>query len=150
MPYSLSITRYGALAAPVNPADAFITDQWYHYDNVGNVRFIVESTDAATSAATVEWTAAYTAWGTDPEEHGTNPDPHRANTKEGDATGILNEGHRYRCLEKGMFITMDPTPGVMKNNGAIMLPPSVPIPAAAKQDLKTIHNANISRGIKEE
>ncbi len=75
-----------------------------HYNSRGDV--IAKS--AADDTAAIAWTAAYLAFGTRPEEKGTNPDPHRANTKEEDGTGLLNEGHRYRCLETGMFISRDP------------------------------------------
>jgi len=75
-----------------------------HYNSRGDV---VAKSGADTTAA-VTWAAAYLAFGTRPEEVGTNPDPQRANTKEEDGTGLLNEGHRYRCLETGMFISRDP------------------------------------------
>ncbi len=75
-----------------------------HYNARGDV--IAKST--ADPTADVTWMAAYLAFGTRPQEKGTNPDPHRANTKEEDGTGLLNEGHRYRCLETGSFITRDP------------------------------------------
>ena len=41
-------------------------------------------------------------------EWGSDPDPHRANSKEEDPTGLLNEGFRYRDLETGTFLTRDP------------------------------------------
>jgi RHS repeat-associated protein len=75
-----------------------------HYNSRGD---IVAKSDATAEAA-VTWAAAYLAFGTRPEEVGTNPDPQRANTKEEDGTGLLNEGHRYRCLETGMFVSRDP------------------------------------------
>jgi len=75
-----------------------------HYNSRGDV---VAKSGADTTAA-VTWAAAYLAFGTRPEEVGTNPDPQRANTKEEDGTGLLNEGHRYRCLETGMFVSRDP------------------------------------------
>jgi RHS repeat-associated protein len=37
-----------------------------------------------------------------------NRDRHRANTKEEDPTGLLNEGFRYRDMETGTFISRDP------------------------------------------
>jgi RHS repeat-associated protein len=39
---------------------------------------------------------------------GTNADRQRANSKDEDPTGLLNEGFRYRDLETGTFITRDP------------------------------------------
>jgi RHS repeat-associated protein len=75
-----------------------------HYNSRGDV---ITKSEATTGAA-VLWTAAYQAFGTRPEEKGTNPDPQRANTKEEDGTGLLNEGYRYRCLETGMFVSRDP------------------------------------------
>jgi RHS repeat-associated protein len=41
-------------------------------------------------------------------EGGTNPNPQKANTKDEDPTGLLNEGMRYRDLESGVFLTRDP------------------------------------------
>ena len=41
-------------------------------------------------------------------EWGSDPDPHRANSKEEDPTGLLNEGFRYRDLQTGTFLTRDP------------------------------------------
>ena len=67
---------------------------------------IVAQTDAN---GNVTWYAAYEAFGTRAQESGTNSDPHRANTKEEDiANFLLNEGHRYRDLEAGIFLTRDP------------------------------------------
>jgi RHS repeat-associated protein len=40
---------------------------------------------------------------------GTAVTRHKANTKEEDPTGLLNEGFRYRDIETGSFITRDPT-----------------------------------------
>jgi len=53
------------------------------------------------------------AFGTRPHEFNidpANPDPDRqkANSKDEDPTGLLNEGFRYRDLEAGVFITRDP------------------------------------------
>jgi len=56
----------------------------------------------------VEWQAAYQAFGTRSAESGTNLDRQRANTKDEDPTGLLNEGLRYRDLQSGVFITRDP------------------------------------------
>lgn len=57
---------------------------------------------------TVTWQATYEAFGTRTEEDGNNPDRQKANTKEEDPTGLLNEGFRYRDLATGMFISRDP------------------------------------------
>lgn len=54
------------------------------------------------------WTASYEAYGKRPIETGTNPDRQRANTKEEDPTGLLNEGFRYRDLETGVWLSRDP------------------------------------------
>jgi RHS repeat-associated protein len=56
----------------------------------------------------VTWQASYEAFGSRTQEFGSNPDRQRANTKEEDPTGLLNEGFRYRDLETGAFITRDP------------------------------------------
>ena len=56
----------------------------------------------------VTWQATYEAFGMRTAESGTNSDRQRANTKDEDPTGLLNEGFRYRDLEAGVFISRDP------------------------------------------
>ena len=56
----------------------------------------------------VTWQATYEAFGMRTAEAGTNSDRQRANTKDEDPTGLLNEGFRYRDLEAGVFISRDP------------------------------------------
>ena len=73
-----------------------------HYNSRGDV---ISATDA-TGAAT--WQGTYEAYGTRTQEAGTTADRQKANTKEEDPTGLLNEGFRYRDLETGVFITRDP------------------------------------------
>lgn len=72
------------------------------YDARGDV---VGKTDATGG---VTYRAAYDAFGTRSQEAGTTADRQRANTKDEDPTGLLNEGFRYRDLETGTFITRDP------------------------------------------
>jgi RHS repeat-associated protein len=74
--------------------------------NAYNSRGDVVSTSGATGAAT--WQAAYEAFGTRTAEDGANDERQRANTKDEDPTGLLNEGHRYRDLDAGVFISRDP------------------------------------------
>jgi len=74
--------------------------------NAYNSRGDVVSTTDATGAAT--WQAAYEAFGTRTTEGGSNTERQRANTKDEDPTGLLNEGMRYRDLEAGVFISRDP------------------------------------------
>jgi len=50
----------------------------------------------------------YEAHGTRTAQQGSNTARQRANTKEEDPTGLLNEGFRYRDLESGLFISRDP------------------------------------------
>ncbi len=73
-----------------------------HYNNRGDV---VAKTD---TGSTLTYQAAYEAYGTRSEEAGSTLDPQKANTKDEDPTGLLNEGFRYRDLETGEFITRDP------------------------------------------
>jgi len=76
------------------------------YDHY-NIRGDVVATTAASGAKT--WQGWYDAFGTHTHTSGTPPiDRQRANTKEEDPTGLLNEGFRYRDLETGVFITKDP------------------------------------------
>ena len=56
----------------------------------------------------ITWQAAYEAFGTRTQEQGITEDCQKANTKDEDPTGLLNEGMRYRDLEFGVFITRDP------------------------------------------
>lgn len=51
---------------------------------------------------------SYEAYGKRTRETGTNDDRQRANTKDEDPTGLLNEGMRYRDLETGTWLSRDP------------------------------------------
>ena len=59
-------------------------------------------------ANAITWQAAYEAFGTRTQEEGATLDRQKANTKDEDPTGLLNEGMRYRDLEFGIFLTRDP------------------------------------------
>ena len=59
-------------------------------------------------ANTITWQAAYEAFGIRTQEEGATEDRQKANTKDEDPTGLLNEGMRYRDLEFGIFLTRDP------------------------------------------
>ena len=72
------------------------------YNSRGDV---VSKTD---DTAAITWQAAYEAFGTRTQEQGTTADRQKANTKDEDPTGLLNEGMRYRDLEFGIFLTRDP------------------------------------------
>lgn len=74
--------------------------------NAYNSRGDVVSTSGDSGTAT--WQAAYEAFGTRTAEEGINGERQRANTKDEDPTGLLNEGLRYRDLEAGVFISRDP------------------------------------------
>ncbi|WP_166646941.1 RHS repeat-associated core domain-containing protein [Prosthecobacter fusiformis] len=54
------------------------------------------------------WSASYEAYGKRPAEAGTNADKQRANSKDEDPTGLLNEGFRYRDIETGVWLSRDP------------------------------------------
>ena len=56
----------------------------------------------------LSWTASYEAGGKRTLETGQNTDKQRANTKDEDPTGLLNEGFRYRDLETGVWLSRDP------------------------------------------
>ena len=62
----------------------------------------------ADQGGAVTWTASYEAFGSHKMETGTNADRQRANTKEEDPTGLLNEGFRYRDIETGTWLSRDP------------------------------------------
>ncbi|MCW1916907.1 hypothetical protein OJ996_25185, partial [Luteolibacter sp. GHJ8] len=74
--------------------------------NAYNSRGDVVSTSGDSGTAT--WQTTYEAFGTRTAEDGSNAGRQRANTKDEDPTGLLNEGHRYRDLEAGVFISRDP------------------------------------------
>ncbi|MEZ0275987.1 MAG: RHS repeat-associated core domain-containing protein, partial [Roseimicrobium sp.] len=74
--------------------------------NLSNGRGDVVAQSDSTGALT--WTASYEAYGKRPVETGSNADRQRANTKEEDPTGLLNEGFRYRDLETGVWLSKDP------------------------------------------
>ncbi len=59
-------------------------------------------------SATLTWTASYEAHGRRTVETGVNEDKQRANSKDEDPTGLLNEGFRYRDLETGVWLSRDP------------------------------------------
>ncbi len=58
--------------------------------------------------AVLTWTASYEAYGKRTKETGTNQDKQRANSKDEDPTGLLNEGFRYRDIETGVWLSRDP------------------------------------------
>ncbi|MFO1486344.1 MAG: RHS repeat-associated core domain-containing protein [Verrucomicrobiaceae bacterium] len=62
----------------------------------------------ADQSATLTWTASYEAYGKRTKETGTNLDKQRANSKDEDPTGLLNEGFRYRDIETGVWLSRDP------------------------------------------
>ncbi len=72
------------------------------YNSRGDV---VSKTD--TSGA-ITYQASYEAYGTRTQEKGATLDRQKANTKDEDPTGLLNEYKRYRDLEFGIFLTRDP------------------------------------------
>ncbi|RBP35123.1 RHS repeat-associated protein [Roseimicrobium gellanilyticum] len=74
--------------------------------NLSNGRGDVVAQSDATGDLT--WTASYEAYGKRPVETGSNADRQRANTKEEDPTGLLNEGFRYRDLETDVWLSKDP------------------------------------------
>lgn len=73
-----------------------------HYNSRGDV------VSQTAQDGTVAYQASYEAFGTRTAEEGDTQDRQKANTKDEDPTGLLNEGMRYRCLETGVFITRDP------------------------------------------
>lgn len=60
------------------------------------------------AAGQVTWAGGYESGGKRLVEKGTMSDRQKANTKEEDPSGLLNEGFRYRDMEIGMFISRDP------------------------------------------
>jgi len=73
-----------------------------HYNQRGDV------TAETNGSGQVQYQATYEAFGTRLLTVGTSLLRQKANTKEEDPTGLLNEGFRYRDLETGIFLTRDP------------------------------------------
>ncbi len=78
------------------------TSSFNYYNHRGDVILKTDDTGLIT------WNARYEAFGTRTFEVGSNDDRQKANSKDEDPTGLLNEGFRYRDLESGVFITRDP------------------------------------------
>ncbi|MES2569999.1 MAG: polymorphic toxin-type HINT domain-containing protein, partial [Verrucomicrobiota bacterium] len=60
------------------------------------------------AAGQLTYQSTYEAFGLRTGELGATDDRQKANTKEEDPDGLLNEGMRYRDLETGTFLTRDP------------------------------------------
>ena len=60
------------------------------------------------SSGALTWIASYEAYGKRTKETGANQDKQRANSKDEDPTGLLNEGFRYRDIETGVWLSRDP------------------------------------------
>ena len=82
--------------------DGGTTRSFNAYNSRGDV---VSQTDAAGEIA---WQASYEAFGKRTQQQGATLDRQRANTKDEDPWGGLNEGLRYRDLEFAVFLTRDP------------------------------------------
>lgn len=78
------------------------TPSFAHYNRREDV------TARTDGAGAITYQASYEAGGTRTAEFGATQDRQKANTKEEDPTGLLNEGQRYRDLETDTFITRDP------------------------------------------
>jgi RHS repeat-associated protein len=65
-------------------------------------------TGKVNSSGSLTYQAKYEGFGTHTVQKGSTLDRQRANTKDEDPTGLLNEGFRYRDLETGTFLTADP------------------------------------------
>ena len=74
--------------------------------NLSNGRGDIVAQSDANAALT--WTASYEAYGKRTKETGVNEDKQRANSKDEDPTGLLNEGFRYRDIETGVWLSRDP------------------------------------------
>jgi RHS repeat-associated protein len=88
----------------------------YHYIDTNNnsIRDIGETKTTylddfnGNRSGALTFQASYEAYGKRTASQGSTLDRQKANTKEEDPTGLLNEGFRYRDLESGTFITRDP------------------------------------------
>lgn len=78
------------------------TRSYNAYNSRGDV---ISKTD---DGGIIDWQASYEAFGKRTQEEGDTLDRQKANTKDEDPTGLLNEGMRFRDLEFGIFLTRDP------------------------------------------
>lgn len=76
------------------------TNSYTHENRRGDV---IAKTD---NSGSLTYQAAYQAFGTRTQENGSTQDRQKANTKDEDPTGLLNEGFRYR--DEFVFLTKDP------------------------------------------
>jgi RHS repeat-associated protein len=83
------------------------TASYTHENRRGDV--IAKTGDAGPSGVMIGYLAQYQAFGSHPQQNGSTLDRQKANSKDEDPTGLLDEGFRYRDLETGSFITRDPT-----------------------------------------
>jgi RHS repeat-associated protein len=107
------------------PADVVLTETIRGSDwggGVGGVLYTIEGgnrsyngynsrgdvVSVSGTTGTASWQAAYYGFGTRHTEVGTNTARQRANTKDEDPTGFINEGFRYRDIASGTFISRDP------------------------------------------
>jgi RHS repeat-associated protein len=93
----------GATGLPIAPTAAKPVVAKF---NLSNGRGDIVAQSDKTGALT--WTASYEAYGKRTKETGTNADKQRANSKDEDPTGLLNEGFRYRDIETGVWLSRDP------------------------------------------
>lgn len=87
----------------VNPTTSVPATLRYNLSN-GRGDIVAQSD----KSGALTWTASYEAYGKRTKETGTNADKQRANTKDEDPTGLLNEGFRYRDIETGVWLSRDP------------------------------------------
>jgi RHS repeat-associated protein len=93
----------GGLLYSLRPELGVDAPRYTHYDGRGDV--VLQTGPGGQSI----FEAAYEAFGTRTRESGSTLDRQRANTKEEETTfQLLNEGHRYRDLETGVWLTRDP------------------------------------------
>ncbi|MDF1816966.1 MAG: hypothetical protein P1V20_32495, partial [Verrucomicrobiales bacterium] len=76
--------------------------------NVSAMNARGDVTGKINAAGVLSYEAAYEAFGGIEAEAGTTEDRQKANTKEQDPHGLINDGFRYRDAETGVFLTRDP------------------------------------------
>ncbi len=84
---------------------------YYHYNGRGDVTAKTATDGSLTYQAAYEAFGKHDSSAPGAQEYiatGAVLDRQRANTKDEDPTGLLNEGFRYRDLETGAFLTRDP------------------------------------------
>jgi RHS repeat-associated protein len=92
----------GGILYTMRPVSGGLTVSYTHANHRGDIIMKTKANGVAS------YQASYSGYGTRMDEEGGTPDAQKANSKDEDPTGLLNEGFRYRDLAMNVFLTRDP------------------------------------------